>query len=245
MHKLLFLMIFIVNSAMAQSGDHFSYQVNNQSYDGYFADAGKNSPLILLVHDWDGLTDYEVTRANMLAKLGYSVMAADLFGSGVRPKKVVDKKQHTGELYRDRVKMRKLLNGALNAAQAKGASLKNVIAVGYCFGGAAILELARTGADIKAFVSFHGGLKTPKGQDYSKAKGEYLIFHGSADRAIKIEDFTALAQELNSAKLPSELITYGGANHAFTVYGGKNYNKNADQKSWNRFIKFLDNKFAK
>jgi dienelactone hydrolase len=122
--------------------------------------------------------------ANMLADMGYAVFAADLFGAGVRPTEVKDKRQHTGELYKDRAKMRALLQGALKTAGSKGANVHNAVAMGYCFGGAPVLEFARSGADLKGFVTFHGGLKTPAGQDYSKTKGKLLILHGTADTNI-------------------------------------------------------------
>ena len=102
----------------------------------------------------------------MLAELGYAVFAADLFGKGVRPTEVKDKRQHTGELYKDRAKMRNLLKGALSTAKAQGGNDNNAVAMGYCFGGAAVLEMARSGANLKGFATFHGGLKTPDGQDY-------------------------------------------------------------------------------
>ncbi|MEJ2521145.1 MAG: dienelactone hydrolase family protein, partial [Desulfuromonadales bacterium] len=121
-------------------------------------------------HDWDGLTDYEVKRANMLAELGYAVFAADLFGKGVRPTEVTDKRQHTGELYKDRAKMRALIQGAVDQAKQLGGRVDNAVVMGYCFGGAAVLEYARSGADVKGHVTFHGGLSTPEGQDYSKTK---------------------------------------------------------------------------
>ena len=195
--------------------------------------------LVLLVHDWDGLTDYEVKRANMLADMGYAVFAADLFGAGVRPTEVKDKRQHTGELYKDRDKMRALLQAALKTAKSKGANVHNSVAMGYCFGGAAVLEFARSGADLKGFVTFHGGLKTPAGQDYSKTKGKLLILHGTADKNITMDQFAKLATQLEEKSISHEMITYGGAPHAFTVFGGKRYKKEADKKSWKRFSAFL------
>ena len=191
------------------------------------------------MHDWDGLTDYEIKRANMLAKQGYSVFAADLFGAGVRPTEVKDKKQHTGELYKDRAKMRALLDGALNIAKANGGNINNAVAMGYCFGGAAVLEMARAGADMKGFVTFHGGLKTPAGQDYKNTKGKLLVLHGSADTAITLDDFAGLAKELETTGINNEMITYSGAPHAFTVLGSKRYHKEADMKSWARLNEFL------
>ena len=158
-------------------------QVNGSDYEGYYVSPSDDAPLVLLFHDWDGLTDYEIQRADMLAEMGYAVFAADLFGAGVRPTEVADRKQHTGELYKDRAKMRALMNGAFEQAVALGADRSNAVAMGYCFGGAAVLELARSGADLKGFVTFHGGLGTPEGQDYSKAKGRLLILHGTAETA--------------------------------------------------------------
>jgi len=235
---------FLVMPAVANSatGSLVTYQVNGQSYEGYYINPAEQSSLILLIHDWDGLTDYEIKRANMLAELGYTVFAVDLFGAGVRPSKDTDKRQHTGELYKDREKMRALINGAISEAKTRGANVKNAVAVGYCFGGAAVLELARSGADIKGFATFHGGLKTPEGQNYAKTKGEILIMHGTADSAITIDQFAALAKELEAAGVAHEMITYGGAQHAFTLFGENRYKEDADKKSWKRFKEFLSDK---
>jgi dienelactone hydrolase len=226
-----------------QAGHHVTYYVDGSPYEGYHVAGGDDSTLVLLIHDWDGLTDYEIKRAHMLAESGYSVFAADLFGAGVRPTKIEDKRQHTGELYKDRAKMRRLMYAALNEAEARGANVRNAVAVGYCFGGAAVLELARAGADLKGYVTFHGGLATPEGQDYSKARGEFLILHGTADSAIPMEEFAALAMELEAAGLAHEMITYGGAEHAFTVFGGERYDEEADRRSWQRFTEFLESTF--
>ena len=229
----------IATTAFGASGASVTYQVNGQPYEGYYISPSEKAPLVLLIHDWDGLTDYEVKRANMLADLGYAVFALDLFGAGVRPTEIKDKRQHTGELYKDRKKMRALMQGALDTAGSKGANIDNAVVFGYCFGGAAVLELARSGADLKGFATFHGGLKTPQGQDYTKARGNFLIMHGSGDRAITMDQFTALAQEFESAGVAHEMITYGGARHAFTVFGGERYQEAADKKSWKRFSEFL------
>jgi dienelactone hydrolase len=135
--------------------------------------------------------------------------------------------------------MRALMKGALDTAMKKGASIENAVAFGYCFGGAAVLELARSGADLKGFATFHGGLKTPEGQNYSKTSGTILVMHGSADTAITMDQFADLAKELESTGVVHEMITYGGAQHAFTVFGGNRYQETADKKSWERFTGFL------
>jgi dienelactone hydrolase len=238
----LFVLLFltITSSSVLAEGKNITYEVNGKSYEGYYTSPKDNAPLVLLVHDWDGLTDYEVKRAKMLSKQGYSVFAADLFGAGIRPTEVVDKRQHTGELYKDRNKMRALMDGSIKTAQSLGANIDNAVAVGYCFGGASILELARSGSNMKGFVTLHGGLSTPPGQDYSKTKAPVVVMHGTADTHITMDQFAKLADELEEAKVPHEMISYGGAPHAFTVFGGDRYREDADKQSWDRLLKFLN-----
>ena len=233
------LVFVVITAAMGADGAAVMYQVNGRPYEGYYVSPSDKAPLVVLIHDWDGLTDYEVKRAHMLAASGYAVFAADLFGAGVRPTEMVDKRQHTGELYKDRNKMRALMNGALETAGQKGARIENAVAAGYCFGGAAVLEWARSGAKLKCFATFHGGLKTPEGQDYSKTEGSLLIMHGSADSAITLDQFAALAKDLESAGVSHEMVTYSGAQHAFTVFDGSRYQEAADKKSWKLFHEYL------
>ncbi len=240
-YTLLFLIFFAATATTAAAGGQVvAYDVKGEAFEGYFTAPANDAPLVLLIHDWDGLTDYEVKRADMLAEKGYAVFAADLFGAGIRPTEVKDRRQHTGELYKDRERMRSLIYGALDAAKARGANVNNAVAMGYCFGGAAVLEFARAGADMKGFVTFHGGLSTPDGQDYGKTKGKLLILHGTADTNITMDHFAMLANALEEKGVPHEMISYGGAPHAFTVFGADRYRKDADEKSWKRFGEFLE-----
>jgi dienelactone hydrolase len=225
--------------SLTVAAESVDYQVGNVTYQGYFVSPADNAPLVLLVHDWDGLTDYEKQRADMLKAMGYAVFAADLFGQDVRPTEVKDKQQHTGELYQDRQKMRDLVQAAVTAAQQRGADTDNTVIVGYCFGGAVALEMARSGATMNGFVSFHGGLSTPAGQDYSQTRGEVLVLHGTADQMISMNDFADLAVQLEQHQVANEMISYGGADHAFTVFGGERYDAVADTRSWQRLTDFL------
>jgi len=234
------LALLLAAPAFGVEGKSVTYTVDGQAYEGYWVTPGPGAPTVVLIHDWDGLTDYEIKRAQMLADEGYAVFALDLFGAGVRPTKIEDRRQHTGELYKDREKMRRLMRAAIDTAAREGAEVGNAVVMGYCFGGAAVLELARSGADLKGFVSFHGGLKTPEGQDWKAAKGEVLVLHGTADAAISMDEFAGLAKELEAAGVPHEMITYSGAPHAFTVFGTDRYREDADEKSWDRFLSFLD-----
>ena len=226
-------------SSLTFAGEDKIYNVNGSEYEGYWAKVNDNAPLVLLIHDWDGLTEYEMKRAKMLNDLGYNVFAADLFGKGVRPTEVKDKKQHTGELYKDREKLRALMQGSLDFAASLGGNADNTVVMGYCFGGAAVLESARAGLPVKGFVTFHGGLSTPEGQSYSETTAPILVLHGTADSAIPMSQFAALATELEQANVKHEMITYSGAPHAFTVFGSPRYREDADEKSWASFTQFL------
>ena len=228
-------------TAAAITSKNVTYTVDNQSYQGYYAKADRsNAPFILLIHDWDGLTDYEKKRADMLATAGYNVLAADMFGAGIRPTELEDKKRLTSALYDDRSKMRRILTGALSAGQAQGNNVREGVTMGYCFGGGVALELARSGFQQKAFVPFHGSLGTPAGQNYNNVNGEILVFHGSADEAVPFEEFAALNRTLEAANVPHEMITYSGAVHAFTEFNNPDsYNARADERSWNRYLNFL------
>lgn len=240
-HLLIILTLLLLPlTAQAAMGGAVPYTVNGESFEGYFVSPGSDAPLILLVHDWDGLTDYEIKRADMLAEEDYAVFAVDLFGKGVRPTETADKKRLTGALYADRARMRQLLDGALDKARALAGHGARAVAMGYCFGGTAVMELARSGADLDGFVTFHGGLATPEGQSVSAIKGFVLVFHGTADQAISMDEFAGLAKELESAGIPHEMTTYSGAPHAFTVFGSPRYHRDADRKSWDRFTDFLD-----
>ncbi|WP_319583324.1 dienelactone hydrolase family protein [uncultured Pseudodesulfovibrio sp.] len=232
-------LLLIPYTALAANGQTVDYEVNGQTFEGYYISPADKAPLVILVHDWDGLTDYEVKRAGMLADLGYAVFAVDLFGKGVRPTETAEKKKLTGALYADRQMMRTRLMAGMNKAADLGANLSNAVAMGYCFGGTAVLELARSGADLKAFIPFHGGLATPEGQNYKMTKGFILVFHGSADQSVPMSQFAALAEELEATGIPHEMTTYSGAPHAFTVFGSDRYRKDADEKSWARFTQFL------
>jgi dienelactone hydrolase len=242
MHKrsrLSALFCSLLLAGAVNAGENVTYSVGDQSYEGYWSPTGDKAPLVLLVHDWDGLTDYEIKRSAMLTELGYDVFAVDLFGKGIRPTEMKDKRQHTGELYQDRQKMRDLMQGAIIQAKALGANIDNMVIMGYCFGGAAVLETARAGVDSKGFVTFHGGLQTPTGQGYSTTKAPVMVFHGTADTAITMQDFALLADELEQTGIEHEMVTYGGAPHAFTVMGSDRYHERADQQSWQRFTEFL------
>ena len=228
----------------ATAGNTATYEIDGKSYEGYVSKPkGDAKGLVLILHDWDGLTEYEQKRADMLAALGYEAFAADLYGKGNRPVDTDTKKAETAKLYNDRSAMRtRILAGLKTARQASAAP---VLVIGYCFGGAAALELARSGAaeNVKGYVSFHGGLATPEGQSYPNSTPPLLISHGGADTSVTMGEVATLSEELEAARVPYEINVYSGAPHAFTVIGSDRYRKDADEKSWRTFLTFLTEAF--
>lgn len=244
MKKIIKLIFFVLMGAVLTAvGGNVDYEVSGIQFEGYLKKVSPSAPMVLLIHDWDGLTDYEVKRAGMLADLGYSVFCIDLYGKGVRPTEKQERIKCMTMLTSDRDKMRAYMNGALEFAEAEGLNTGNCVAMGYCFGGTAVLEWARSGANLKGFATFHGGLALPDGQDYSKTKGAALIMHGSADANIGMDQFAALVGDFEKAGISHQMITYGGAPHGWTVFGGRSYRERQDVESWGHFTVFLENIF--
>jgi len=229
-------------ASSAWAGEAVTYEVDGAAYEGYHADAGEDAKgLVLIIHDWDGLTDYERQRADMLAEMGYDAFAVDLYGKGNRPVETGAKKAETEKLYNDRETMRALILAGLDEARRRGGG--DAVVMGYCFGGAATLELARSGQaeNIVGYASFHGGLSTPEGQSYSTGTPPILIAHGGADRLISMDAVAQLSRELEEAGVTYEIEVYSGARHAFTVFGSDRYQARGDQKSWDSFNTLLAN----
>lgn len=224
----------------AMAGEAVDYASDGMALEGYKAPAkGTSKGLVLVIHDWDGLTDYERKRADMLADMGYAAFALDLYGKGNRPTDTGAKKAEMGKLYNDREKMRTLILAGLSEARKLNGG--KAVVMGYCFGGAATLELARSGkaSDIAGYATFHGGLSTPEGQQYGKDTAPIFIAHGGADTSITMDHVADLAKRLEAAGVTYEIEVYSGAPHAFTVFGSDRYRKIADEKSWATFTEFL------
>jgi dienelactone hydrolase len=224
------------------------YTIDEQPYEGYYAineALGTDQPVVLLIHDWDGIDEYEKRRVQMLAEQGYAAFAIDLYGQGIRPETTEESRAESSKLYSDRETMRQRLFAGLQEAQnLPGIDGSRGVAIGYCFGGASVLEFARAGADLDGFVSFHGGLETPENQNYQQVQAPILILHGSADPVAPMEQVAMLAQAMNDADVDYQMELYGGVRHSFTVWGASGessqYDPTADLASWDSLLKFLD-----
>ena len=234
--------------------DTVDYRDGEQLLEGYVAwdesKAGRR-PGVLLVHEWNGITEHTREQARRLAELGYVAFAVDVYGKGIRPATPEAAGLEAAKFKRDRSLFRSRLQAGYRALLAqRWVDPHRIAAVGYCFGGTGVLELARTGADLRGIVSVHGGLDSPNPADGKNIKAKVLILHGDADPFVPRKDVDAVLDELRSAKVDWQMITYGGAVHAFTNPAAGNdpgkgaaYDANADRRSWLAMQEFLDEIF--
>lgn len=228
--------------------DYVSDGVTMQGYLAYDTEkVGKTAPLVLVVHDWDGLNEYERMRARMIAELGYVAFAVDVYGRGVRPVGPEACRAEAVKYYADYALFRQRLRAGLEAARAlEHVDATRVAAIGYCFGGAGALELARSGADVRGVVSFHGSLLTPSPAKKDQVRAEILVLHGGADPHVPAAHVTAFRREMEAAGARYQVVEYAGAKHSFTVKDseksgaqGVGYDENADRLSWRAMRSFL------
>ena len=200
--------------------------------------AGKR-PGVLVVHDYYGVGDFVKGRAGELAKLGYVAFVADIYGKDVRPKSQQEAGAQAGKYRNDRPLLRARVNAALDVLKKDpNVDPARIAAIGYCFGGMGVLELARSGADIAGVVSFHGSLDTPTPQDAKNIRCKVLILHGADDPHAPAAQVAALEDEMRAAGVDYQVVLYGGAVHAFTRPDAGNdpskgvaYNEKADKRS--------------
>ncbi len=252
---LLLLIIIITQRGMAQiHTEAIEYKDGDYVLEGYIAydeSIAGERPGIIVVHDWMGVGEYTKMRCEMLAKLGYFAFAADIYGKGIRPANGEEAGKLAGKYKGDRKLYRSRVNAALEEMRKNNKVNKSSIAaIGYCFGGTGVLELGRSGADIKGIISFHGGLDTPTPEDAKNIKAKVLICHGGADPFVPAEQVKAFEDEMKNANISYKIISYEGAVHSFTnpfsgndASKGAAYNEKADKDSWEDMKRFFSEIF--
>ena len=210
-------------------------------------------PGVLVVHEWWGLDAYAKRRAEMLAKLGYIAFAADMYGEGKTVNHPKDAGEMAGKVRMNVEDWRKRGLAALNVLTSQPQCDKTKLAaIGYCFGGSTVQQLAFAGTDLKAVASFHGGLVQPTPEQVKAAKAEILICNGADDTFIPAAAIKSFREALDKGAAKYEFISYPGAKHSFTVpeadshgVDGLKYNKEADEKSWADMLKLFEAKLSK
>lgn len=257
MKKILFVLFLVCQASWAHAAivwETMEYKHEGVPLEGYLAydDAsGSARPGVLVIHEWKGLGEYAKRRARALAELGYVAFAADMYGKGVRPESHEEAAKQAGIYKQDRGLMRARAAAALQVLRVHPFTDPSKLgAIGYCFGGTAVLELARSGADLKGVVSFHGALATPDPADAKNIKAKILVCHGAADTYVgpEVEGFK---KEMKDAGVELRFESYEGAVHSFTVKEagddpstGMAYNEAADKGSWESMKVFFKEVFT-
>lgn len=223
------------------------YKQGDATLEGYLAydDAKTGSrPGILIVHDWNGLDEYEEMRARQLAELGYVAFAADIYGKGVRPKNAQESGAEAGKYRSNPALFRARLQAGIDELRKQqSVDTKKVAAIGYCFGGGGVLELARSGADVTGVVSFHGALGTTMPAKAGDVKAKVMVIHAAQDPSCPRELFDKFLDEMKDAKVDYQTVVYNLNVHPFTVVGGPSYDATADRRSWAAMKTFFDEIF--
>jgi len=231
------------------------YQVGGTQFQSFIAydDAAQGKrPGVVVFPEWWGMNDYVKHRAHMLAELGYVALAVDLFGNGKTTEDAAEAGKLAGALKADRNVLRQRANAGLEQLKKNPhVDAAKLATTGYCFGGVAALELARSGADVKAVVTFHAALDSPDPTAGKNIKGRVLVCHGGDDTFVAPKDVEAFEQEMRQNKVDWQMNVYGNAVHSFTNPGadkhgipGIAYNANADHRSWQAMRDVFDAVFG-
>jgi len=218
------------------------YKSGGAVLQGYIAYDGKlaaKRPGIVVVHDWMGMGPFVKKFAEELAAMGYTAIAADIYGKDVKVKDAKEAGEMAGKFKGDRKLLRERTQAGYDVLKGhKTVNNRNMAVLGFCFGGTTALELARSGAPLKGAISFHGHLDTPNPADAKNITGEVLVLHGAADPWVPAKDVAAFEKEMKDAKVRYKIEQYKGAVHAFTnpeagndPSKGAAYDADADQKS--------------
>lgn len=230
------------------------YSDGNITYKGYLAwddSAQSKRPAVLVSHAWAGRSDFECEKARKLAELGYVGFAIDMYGDAKQGANNDENAALMQPLVENRAELQKRITLALDAVRKQPeVDADNVAAIGFCFGGLCVLDLARTGADVKGVVSFHGLFNAPGNTEGNKITAKVLCLHGYDDPMAQPQSVLDLGTELTAADADWQIHAYGHTVHAFTNPAandpgfGTVYNAAADKRSWASLVNFLAEIFA-
>jgi dienelactone hydrolase len=240
-------------------GMDVKYNVQDVQMKGYLAydeNIKGKRPGVLVVHEWWGLNDYARKRARMLAELGYTALALDMYGEGKTAAHPDDAGKFSSELMKNFDVAKERFMAGMNLLKSEPTvDPARIAAIGYCFGGGVVLNMARQGVDLKGVAIFHGSLTAVKPAKPGSVEAKILVLNGADDKFTTKEQIEAFKQEMKNAGADFRFISYPGAVHSFTNPDadelGKKfnmpiaYNREADKKSWEELKKFLRLIFAK
>jgi dienelactone hydrolase len=230
------------------------YQQDGTVCKGYLAydDSSRGKrPGVLVVHEYWGLNDFTRKEADQLAGLGYVAFAADIYGQGLVTTDPKEAGRLAGEMRGNKPLLRARAQAALKVlAEIAVADPQRLGAIGFCFGGTTVLELAYAGAALKGVVSFHGGLTSPQPQELKSIKAAILVLHGADDPHVKAEAITAFQEAMRQGGIDWQMVFFGGAVHAYMNPAANNraagvaYDARVARRSWQYMQDFFKEIFA-
>lgn len=251
-----FLFFFSLSATAAIKTEEIKYTVAGKEFTGFMAYNSKatNNPGVLVIHEWWGHNDYARKRARMLAKLGYTAFALDMYGTGVLAEHPDDAKKFMNATFSDFTNLRAKFKAAHDILKNhKSVDSSKTATIGYCMGGGINLAMARAGEDLDGFIVVHGSLGTKTPVTEGTIKGKILVLNGADDPFVPAEQVAAFEKEMKAANVDYKLINYKGAKHSFSAKHadekGKKfgmplaYNKQADMDSWKQVKLFLKDIF--
>ena len=238
-------------------GQEVAYKDGDVELKGYLAFDSNNQgkrPAVLVVHEWWGHNNYVRKRAEMLAELGYVALAVDMYGEGKQADHPEDAGKFASALTKNFDVMESRFLAGMNFLKIQDmVDTSKIAAIGYCFGGGVVLNMARQGVDLKGVASFHGTLGAARPGKKGAFKGKIIVFNGEADKFTTAEQIDSFKKEMNDLGIDYRFVNYPGAMHSFTnpeadIYARKfkmpvGYNEEADKKSWAELKVFLSDVF--
>ncbi|WP_415846308.1 dienelactone hydrolase family protein [Stutzerimonas zhaodongensis] len=232
-----------------------AYEIDGEAFEGLiiYDDAVTTPrPGLMMVPNWLGVTERSAEKAARAAGDKYVVFMADMYGKSVRPSNPDEAKAAATSVRSDRALMRKRAQAAVKAFEAQSVvpvDTAKMAAIGFCFGGGAVLELARSGSELDAFISFHGNLDTPNPDDAKQIKAPVLVLHGADDPAVPQEQVDGFVAEMKATDVDWQLVSYGNAVHSFTdpyanVPGRNEYHPEVAKRAFQAMDDLLDERFA-
>jgi dienelactone hydrolase len=258
--RILLLSLLILSPSMTLAEvvtKQVNYQSNGATLKGYLAyqeQGAQVKPAVLVVHEWWGHNDYARRRAEMLAELGYVAFALDMYGDGKVANHPDDAKKFMQEAMSDQVAFKSRFLAALDyVLQQENVDSSNIAAIGYCFGGGVVLNMARLGVDLKGVASFHGSLATKTPAKKGQTTSQVMVFHGGSDAFVPEQQLESFRAEMVAAEVQHEIVVYEAVDHSFTnpladMFAEKysmplSYDEEADADSWEKLQLFLERLF--
>lgn len=255
MRKLIALLAFCLVTVSANAGiktEEIKYEVAGKEYTGFMAYDSREGkrPGILVIHEWWGHNDYARQRAKMLAGMGYTAFALDMYGSGILAEHPEDAKKFMTATFSDFANLKAKFQAAHSLLKSHTTvDGSKTASIGYCMGGGINLAMARTGEDLDGFIVVHGSLGTKTPAQPGAVKGRILVLNGADDPFVPAEQVTAFENEMKAAEVSYTLHNYKGAKHSFSNKDADEkgqkfglplaYNEEADKASWDETQKFL------